>query len=93
MANYKLSKLAEEDLKRIHQYGTKKFGTAQADKYFFNFFERFEEIAQRPFSFEDVSHIAPGYRRCVSGADAIYFRVGKEFIEVMAIIGRQDFQL
>ena len=58
MANYKLSKLAKEDLMRIHEYGTRNFGEARADKYFAAFFDRFEEIAQRPYSFEDVSYIA-----------------------------------
>ena len=48
MANYKLSVLAKEDLIRIHEYGTRNFGKARAEKYFAAFFDRFEEIAQRP---------------------------------------------
>ena len=91
MANYKLSKVAKEDLMRIHEYGTRNFGAARAEKYFFAFFDRFEEIAQRPYSFEDVSYIASGYRRCVSGVDTIYFRVENESIEIMTITGRQEF--
>ncbi len=55
------------------------------------FFDRFEEIAQRPYSFEDVSYIASGYRRCISGVDTIYFRVENESVEIMTIIGRQEF--
>ena len=54
MANYKLSKLAKEDLMRIHEYGTRNFGAARAEKYFLAIFDRFEEITQRPYSFEDV---------------------------------------
>jgi toxin ParE1/3/4 len=34
MANYKLSKLAKEDLIRIHEYGTRNFGEVSAEKYF-----------------------------------------------------------
>ena len=92
MANYKLSKLAKEDLIRIHEYGTWNFGAARAEKYFLAFFDRFEEIAQRPYSFEDVSYIASGYRRCISGVDTIYFRVENESVEIMTIIGRQEFK-
>ena len=92
MANYKLSVLAKEDLIRIHEYGTRNFGKARAEKYFAAFFDRFEEIAHRPYSFEDVSYIASGYRRCVSGVDAIYFRVENGSVEIMTIIGRQEFK-
>jgi len=90
MAQYKLSNTAKEDLIRIHHYGIEHFGIVQADKYFNTFFDYFELIAQRPFSFESVDHIKKGYRRCVCGADSIFYRINLEIVEIMAIIGRQD---
>jgi toxin ParE1/3/4 len=87
MANYKLSEEAKEDLIRIYQYGVKRFGMSQADRYFDNFFNCFEMIAERPFSFESVDHIKVGYRRCVCGSDTIYFRVNQEMVEIMTIVG------
>jgi len=93
MPNYKLSKEAREDLIRIHQYGVRKFGEAQADNYFNQFFERFELIAERPLAFESVEFIKPGYRRCVCGVDSIFYRIEKSNIEIMAIVGRQDISL
>jgi len=54
MAKYRLSNEAKEDLIRIHHYGIEKFGETQADKYINSFFEYFDIIAQRPFSFESV---------------------------------------
>lgn len=90
MANYRLSNEAKNDLIRIHQYGRKKFGTKQADKYFHAFFDCFDDIATRPFSFETVHHIKSGYRRCVCGVDSIYFKINKGRVEIMAIIGKQD---
>jgi toxin ParE1/3/4 len=57
MTDYKLSNVAKEDLIRIHRYGVKKFGMAQADKYFDSFFEYFNIIAQSPYSFESVDFI------------------------------------
>lgn len=90
MAEFKISNTAKEDLIRIHHYGVKKFGITQADTYFDSFFEYFEIIAQRPFSFESVDFIKKGYRRCVCGSDSIFFKVNENVIEIMTIIGRQD---
>lgn len=90
MAKYKLSNTAKEDLIRIHQYGTKQFGTLQADKYFNAFFDVFDKIAIHPFAFESVDYIKEGYRRCVSGSDSICYRIGDDQVEIMTIIGRQD---
>ena len=90
MAKYRLSNLAKEDLIRIHNYGVRQFGIAQADKYFYSFFEYFDIIAQRPFSFESVDFIKKGYRRCLCGSDSIYFKINGDIVDIMAIIGRQD---
>ena len=90
MAEFRLSNTAKEDLIRIHHYGVKKFGITQADKYFDSFFEYFDIIAQRPFSFESVDYIKKGYRRCVCGSDSIFFKVNENVVEIMTIIGRQD---
>ena len=90
MANYKLSNVAKDDLIRIHNYGIKKFGMDQADKYFDSFFEYFDAIAKSPLTFKSVDYIKSGYRRCICGSDTIYFKVGNEIVEIMAIIGRQD---
>lgn len=90
MTKYKLSNVAKEDLIRIHNYGARKFGIRQADKYFKAFFEYFEIIAERPFSFESMDFVKKGYRRCVCGSDSIYFKINGDIVEIMAIVGRQD---
>lgn len=63
MVKYRLSNEAKADLIRIHQYGVLTFGATQADKYFNILFDCFQNIAQRPFSFESVDFIKAGYRR------------------------------
>jgi toxin ParE1/3/4 len=90
MAEFRLSNAAKEDLIRIHHFGIEKFGITQADKYFNSFFEYFENIAQRPFSFESVDYIKKGYRRCPCGLDTIYYRINDNIVEIMAIVGMQD---
>ncbi|MEG0916970.1 MAG: type II toxin-antitoxin system RelE/ParE family toxin [Myroides sp.] len=92
MANYKLSNAAKEDLIRIHHYGVQRFGMQQADAYFSSFFDHFEMIARIPFSFESVDFIKQGYRRCVCGSDAIYYKVNNNQVEIMAVIGKQDLE-
>ena len=90
MAKYRLSNEAKNDLIQIHHYGVEKFGMTQADKYFESFFEYFDIISQRPYSFESAEYIKKDYRRCVCGADSIYFKVNEDIIDIMAIVGRQD---
>ena len=90
MPHYRLSAHAEQDLIRIHHYGIRTFGVEQADQYFYSFFDQFTIIADRPYAFEAVDFIKPGYRRCVCGVDSIYYRIKDNVVEIMAIIGRQD---
>ncbi|HET8736398.1 MAG TPA: type II toxin-antitoxin system RelE/ParE family toxin [Pricia sp.] len=90
MNEYRLSNEAKDDLIRMHRYGVKKFGMAQADKYFDTFFEYFEILAPRPYSFESAEYLKEGYRRCVCGSDSIYFKINGNIVELMAIVGRQD---
>ncbi|MFD1015734.1 type II toxin-antitoxin system RelE/ParE family toxin [Winogradskyella rapida] len=90
MAKYRLSNEAKNDLIRIHHYGIQKFGMTQADKYFESFFEYFDIISQRPFSFESVDYIKKDYRRYVCGIDSIYYKINNNVVEIMAIVGRQD---
>lgn len=81
---------ANNDLTRIHHYGVENFGMTQADKYFESFFEYFDIIAERPFSFEPVDYIKKEYRRCVCGVDNIYYKINENIVDIMAIVGRQD---
>jgi toxin ParE1/3/4 len=90
MANYRLTNEAESDLIRIHQYGIRMFGMAQADKYFHNFFDYFELIAQRPLAFMSVDEISKGCRCCPCGSDSIYYTILEGTVEIIAIVGSQD---
>jgi toxin ParE1/3/4 len=90
MAKYKLSNEAKEDLIRIHQYGVRNFGMDQAGKYFHTFFEYFDDIAERPFSFESVDFLKIEYRSCVCGSDSIYYKIDENLVAIMAIVGSQD---
>jgi toxin ParE1/3/4 len=90
MIKYILSESAKEDLIRIHQYGTRRFGEKQADKYFNEFYDYFESITKKTFAFESVDYIRKGYRKCVCGVDTIFFRISNDTVQIIAIIGKQD---
>jgi len=89
MANYKITEEAEADLIRIHQWGVRNYGEVQADKYYSQFFERFEKIAKQPSLYPAVNDIEIGFRRSVCGVDSIYYKVENGMVVIVTIIGRQ----
>ena len=90
MGIYKLTSDAEDDLHRIWRRGVREYGEAQADKYYYDFIERFEKIAEQPYLYQAVEHIRAGYRHSVCGVDTIYYRVEGDTVEIMNILGQQD---
>jgi toxin ParE1/3/4 len=90
MASYKLSLMAKADLREIYRYGLSEFGEKQADRYYADFFARFEQIAENPLLYPAVDHIREGYRRGVCGVHAIYYRIENDTVEIMRLLGRQD---
>ncbi|MGY5846483.1 type II toxin-antitoxin system RelE/ParE family toxin [Salegentibacter sp. HM20] len=93
MGSYRLSELARIDLIRIHHYGVLNFGEQQADDYFNAIFDQFDKIATNPFMFQKIDYLHQDYRRCVFGVDSIYYRIEEGVVEIIRIIGRQDFRL
>ena len=92
MANYRISEDAKTDLKRIYRRGIQEYGEAQAELYYEEFFNRFEQLAEQPYLYQAVDDIREGYRRSVCGADSIYYRIDGDAVEIMSIIGRQDLE-
>jgi toxin ParE1/3/4 len=92
MYSYVLTRDAEEDLDRIHEYGVYRFGMLQADNYYEMFFECFDKIAFNPFMFPSSTHLNEEYRYCVCGVDTIYYRIiSNDLVEITTNIGKQDF--
>ena len=91
MYRYKLNVDAEEDLTRIFEFGIGRFGFIQANKYYDMFFDCFSKIAANPLLFPDAQRFRLNYRYCVCGVDTIFYKINADEIEIMAIIGRQDF--
>ncbi len=51
----------------------------------------FDKIASNPFMFPVVLNYKNAERFCVCGVDTIYFNINNLNIEIITIIGRQDF--
>ncbi|MEC5158137.1 type II toxin-antitoxin system RelE/ParE family toxin [Chryseobacterium sp. MP_3.2] len=90
MFNYFLSVEAKEDLWIIYEYGSITFGAAQADKYFNMLNDCFDKIATNPLMFP-IARQNSFYRFCVCGVDTIYYKLANEEIEIVTIIGRQNY--
>ena len=91
MFRYKLNIQAEEDLTRIFEYGIGRFGLLQANEYYDKLFDCFSKITSNPYLFPEALRFRQGYRYCVCGVDTIFYKINVNEIEIMAIIGRQDF--
>ena len=90
MREYRLTIAAEQDLMQIARYGIQRFGLTRARIYHERLVQRFEELANAPERYQSVDHIRPGYRRSVCGAHSIYYRVHREFVEIVRILGAQE---
>lgn len=91
MYNYILTREAKEDLLRIYEYGVFVFGESQAEKYLKTLHICFEKIASNPFMFPVVEKYEHIDRFCVCGVDTIYYKIKELHIEIITIIGRQNF--
>jgi toxin ParE1/3/4 len=87
----KLSEVADRDLSALYEYGFVQWGEERADLYYDALTDHFRQLCDNPFLYAAADEIRPGYRRSICGVHSIYYRVADDTVEVMAVIGRQDF--
>lgn len=90
MSMYRLSKIAENDLLAIADYGDEHYGVKRSNQYRDELKAHFEMLAAQPHLFQSVEHIRKNYRRSVCGAHAIYYRITDDGVEIMALIRGQN---
>jgi toxin ParE1/3/4 len=90
MANYQLSKRADEDFESIYLFGLVNFGLIQADAYADGLEARFEQIAAQPDLYPAIDHLKPGYRLSVYQSHSIYYRVDESGVLIVRILRNQD---
>jgi Plasmid stabilization system protein len=87
-----LSVVADRHLSEIYEYGILQWGEQQADRYYDAILSHFELLCENPFLYAEIADIRPGYRRSVCGMHSIYYRVVSDYIEIMAVLGKQDME-
>lgn len=82
-----LSSLAKADLDAIAITSLEKFGLAQAQTYIDELWRTLTLLAIFPQMGTDQSHLKASVRRHVHGAHVIYYRLNKEGIRVLRLLG------
>ncbi len=86
MKRLELSQLADADLNDILHYGTKRFGVALADRYYFGFQEAFDLFCRYP----EVAQLDPetqlGLRVWAYRQHRIFYRVEEDAILIVRIL-------
>lgn len=90
MANYRLSKRADEDFESIYVFGLLNFGLMQADAYTDGLIQRSEQIAAQPALYPAIDHIRAGYRFSVYQSHSIYYRPEGSGVLIVRILRNQD---
>lgn len=85
---YKISKLAIQDLENIWLYTFENWSLEQADRYFNLIIDEIEYLAQNPDSGNDFSFIRKGYFRSKIKSHYIFYRIDKKnkFLEIIRIL-------
>lgn len=91
--SYSLSKSADADFEDIFVYGVSTFGIKQAESYALGLQARFEQIAQHPFLYPEVSQIKTGYRLSVYRSHSIYYLTESRGVLIVRILRSQDVSL
>lgn len=92
MIKYKLrvTKGAKQDLSDLYSEGFRAWGELQADRYYEGLLTRFDRMCENPMLDRAVDEIREGYRRNVYERHSIYFVIVEDFIEVRAVIKKQN---
>ncbi len=80
-----ISVLASRDLRDLHLYGIGTYGPVRADAYLAELFERFEYLAQWPFSARERVATRPPVRLVRQQAHNILYSVDDETITILRI--------
>ena len=86
-----LSPAAKDDLHGIFRFGSDRWGEEKAEEYLDMFARRLHRLVDSPYSGVARSEILPGVRSIRAERHVIFYRIERERIEVIRILGdRQD---
>jgi len=71
---FRLSVVADADLKKISEHTLRQWGQPQRDAYISELFDAFDRLAKTPQIASNADHIREGYRKFPQGSHVIFFR-------------------
>ena len=86
MADYELSKRAEQRLSEIYEYSIEEFGQKTARRYLNGLHQTFGQLADNQDIGSDLDDIRPGLRRLIHESHVVYYQptaTGVLIIEVL----------
>lgn len=90
MARYLLSESARQDILSIHDYTLETWGAPQAGKYLSQLKQRLEWLAGNPALGKHRDEVKDGYLSFPEGRHVIFYRLGKDCIEVIGIVHQSE---
>ena len=89
MANYILSRQADEDIARIYTYSFHQFGEYQADKYIDGLISSLHLIVANPSIGRLINHIRAGYRVFDHEQHAIYYHILEQEVMIVRVLHKR----
>ena len=84
--NYFLTPNAKSDLQEIWIYTLETWGQSQADDYIFEFFNRFEWLANQPLLGKNRQEISLGYYSFLQAEHIIFYEISDNGIAIIGIL-------
>lgn len=83
--NYRISKLASQDLENIWLFTFENWSVEQADRYYNLILDEIEYISEYPYSGKDYGEIRKGYFRTIIKSHLIFYKINKKTDEIEII--------
>lgn len=86
-----LSPAARDDLRAIHQYGSRQWGKSRSDEYMSSIKDKLWLLLEQPETGKARPELSPDVRSVSVVSHVIFYRVQREELQVIRILhGRQD---
>lgn len=93
MADYRLTRKAEEDLRDCFRYGVENFGLENAAMYLTGLHHKFSKLADKPLIGRNASHIPTLTRKFTQGQHIVFYRVDGTSILIARVLPKEmDFK-
>ncbi len=87
MADYRIARLAQNDLQNIWEYTVKEWSVSQAEKYIDGLLVCFNAIANGKTKGKAANHIRQGYKTAYYGRHIVFFRIGADQVtEIIRVL-------